>query len=76
MGKVVDRLLDMALAMAGGVEYCHGMGVKLAPQAPREWGDALPLAQRLKRSLDPKHTFNPGKLGLGPARTRRRGPKR
>ena len=64
MGEVVDRLLDMALSMGGGVEYCHGLGVKLAHLAPREWGDALPLAQRLKRALDPNDTLNPGKLGL------------
>jgi FAD/FMN-containing dehydrogenase len=58
----VDRLLEGALAMGGGVEYCHGLGTKLGDWAEREWGDALLLARRLKRAVDPNNTLNPGKL--------------
>jgi FAD/FMN-containing dehydrogenase len=60
----VDQLLSGALAMDGGVEYCHGLGTKLDVWATREWGDALLLARRLKRAVDPNGVLNPGKLGL------------
>ena len=60
----VDELLSGALAMGGGVEYCHGLGVKMDVWANLEWGDALKLAQRLKRAVDPNRVLNPGKLGL------------
>jgi FAD/FMN-containing dehydrogenase len=60
----VDELLAGALAMDGGVEYCHGLGTKLSAWAEEEWGDALPLARRLKLAVDPNGILNPGKLGL------------
>ena len=60
----VDELLSAALTMDGGVEYCHGLGTKLDAWATREWGDALLLARRLKRAVDPNGILNPGKLGL------------
>jgi FAD/FMN-containing dehydrogenase len=62
--RAVDELLEGALAMDGGIEYCHGLGTKLESWAPREWGEALLLARRLKRAVDPKGILNPGKLGL------------
>ena len=64
LAGAVDRLLGEALAVGGGIEYCHGLGVKLDPYAPDDWGDALLLARRLKQSVDPKRTLNPDKLGL------------
>ena len=60
----VDAMLESALALGGGVEYCHGLGSKLGPWATREWGDALVLARLLKRAADPEGILNPGKLGL------------
>lgn len=60
----VDAMLDEALRLGGGVEYCHGLGVKLAGWAERDWGAALPLARLLKRAADPQGVLNPGKLGL------------
>lgn len=60
----VDAMLEEALRLGGGVEYCHGLGVKLAGWAERDWGDALPLARLLKRAADPNGVLNPGKLGL------------
>ena len=64
LAMTVDRLLGEALAMGGGIEYCHGLGTKLEPLAVDEWGDALPLARLLKGALDPGRVLNPGKLGL------------
>ena len=60
----VDAMLEEALRLGGGVEYCHGLGVKLGGWAEREWGDALLLARRLKRAVDPNGILNPEKLGL------------
>ena len=59
-----DELLDLALELGGGIEYCHGIGVKLDRWMEREWGGALALARRLKHAVDPGATLNPGKLGL------------
>ncbi len=60
----VDAMLEEALRLGGGVEYCHGLGVKLAGWAERDWGAALPLARLLKCAADPQGLLNPGKLGL------------
>ena len=60
----IDAMLEEALRLGGGVEYCHGLGVKLAGWAERDWGGALPLARLLKRAADPQGVLNPGKLGL------------
>ena len=60
----VDEMLDAAIAMGGGVEYCHGLGTKLGSWATREWGDALILARGLKHAVDPQGILNPSKLGL------------
>jgi FAD/FMN-containing dehydrogenase len=65
LAQAVDTLLDMALTLGGGVEYCHGIGMKLDRHTAREWGDGLHLARRLKEAVDPAHILNPGKLGLG-----------
>ncbi len=62
--QAVDAMLDKALDLGGGVEYCHGIGIKLAGWAEREWGDALLLARRAKRAVDPTGVLNPDKLGL------------
>ncbi|MCY4582085.1 MAG: hypothetical protein OXE50_04695 [Chloroflexi bacterium] len=62
--RAVDAMLEEALRLGGGVEYCHGLGVKLGDWAEREWGDALLLARRLKRAVDPNGILNPEKLGL------------
>ncbi len=62
--QAVDAMLEEALHLGGGVEYCHGLGVKLGGWAEREWGDALLLARRLKRAVDPNGILNPEKLGL------------
>jgi FAD/FMN-containing dehydrogenase len=59
-----EALLTMAVSMGGGIEYCHGTGSKLAFLAAMDWSDALPLAQRIKRGMDPDGLLNPGKLGL------------
>jgi len=64
----LDRTLDQALLLArregGSIEYCHGVGLRLAHLLPSELGSAYDLLRRVKSTLDPAGIMNPGKLGL------------
>lgn len=62
--EVSDRLLRLAQDMGGSMEYCHGIGLRLAHLAEREWGPNLEAVRRIKRALDPYDIMNPGKLGV------------
>ena len=46
------------------MEYCHGVGVRLAPLMGREHGTGLKVLRHLKQCLDPQGILNPGKLDL------------
>ncbi len=61
MGEVVDRTLALAQDMGGTMEYCHGVGVKLAHLMERELGSGMNAARKIKRALDPNNILNPGK---------------
>ncbi len=62
--EAVDRVLTLAQDMGGTMEYCHGVGLKLAHLVEREWGSGLEAARRVKAALDPHGIMNSGKLGL------------
>ena len=62
--EAMDSVLRLAQDMGGTMEYCHGVGLKLAHLVEREWGSGLEVARRIKRALDPDGIMNPGKLGL------------
>ncbi|MBI2873029.1 MAG: FAD-binding oxidoreductase [Chloroflexi bacterium] len=64
MEGAVDEALTLAQEMGGAMEYCHGVGLKLAHLAEREWGSSLEVVRRIKRALDPNDILNPGKLGM------------
>ena len=64
MSEAHAQLLELAQDAGGAMEYCHGVGLRLAPLMRREHGSGLPVLQRLKRALDPNGVMNPGKLGL------------
>lgn len=64
IADLVDSLLTTAQDMGGTVEYCHGIGVKLAHLLSREWGHGLEVFRHIKRALDPQGILNPGKMGL------------
>jgi alkyldihydroxyacetonephosphate synthase len=66
LADTVDRLLVLAQDMGGSMEYCHGVGVRLAHLLERELGTGTKILAALKRRLDPNDVLNPGKLGLGP----------
>ncbi len=62
MGETVDRILSLAQDMGGSMEYCHGVGVKLAHLLPREMEGGYEAASAIKKALDPHSIMNPGKL--------------
>lgn len=62
--EAVDELLRLVQKMGGSMEYCHGVGVKLAALMAGEHGYGLEVMRQIKRVLDPGNIMNPGKLGL------------
>ena len=64
MPKAVDQVLMLAQDMGGVMEYCHGVGIKLAHLLAREMGVGLDVIRAMKKALDPHNIMNPGKLGL------------
>ena len=64
MPKAVEEALTLAQDMGGIMEYCHGVGVKLAHLLPREMGGSLEVVRAMKMALDPQNIMNPGKLAL------------
>ena len=61
MADVVDQVLRLAQQMGGSMEYCHGVGLKLAHLMTDEPGIGLKAAQAIKKALDPNLILNPGK---------------
>lgn len=61
---VVDAVITAAQDAGGAMEYCHGVGVRLAGFMEREHGAGLDVLRAIKRALDPQGIMNPGKLGL------------
>jgi FAD/FMN-containing dehydrogenase len=66
MSATVDACLREALALGGSMEYCHGVGVRLAHLMRDEHGTGLDAMRAIKRALDPQDTLNPGKIFVEP----------
>jgi alkyldihydroxyacetonephosphate synthase len=64
LNDVHRELLMLCQNFDGAMEYCHGVGLRLAPFMRREHGTGLEILRRLKRCLDPLAILNPGKLAL------------
>ncbi len=64
LSRAVDRVLMLAQDVGGSMEYCHGVGLRLAHLMRREHGRGLDVLRRLKAAVDPQGIMNPGKLGL------------
>ena len=62
MADTVDRVLTLALEMGGSMEYCHGVGIKLAHLIDGEMGGGMAVHAKIKSALDPGNILNPGKL--------------
>jgi FAD/FMN-containing dehydrogenase len=57
-----EELFDLARALGGTASGEHGIGLLKAGQLSRQWAPAAVAAGRaVKRALDPKGLFNPGK---------------
>jgi FAD/FMN-containing dehydrogenase len=50
--------------LGGSIEYCHGVGLRMAHLMPVALGPAFPVLARIKQALDPSGLLNPGKQGL------------
>jgi FAD/FMN-containing dehydrogenase len=59
-----DKILMCAQDLGGSMEFCHGVGLKLAHLMEREHGLGLEIMRRFKRAVDPFGIMNPGKAGL------------
>ncbi len=57
-------LLSACQDLDGAMEYCHGVGTRLAGLMSREHGVGLDVLRSLKHGLDPNGILNPGKLAL------------
>jgi FAD/FMN-containing dehydrogenase len=56
------ELFDLARALGGTASGEHGIGLLKAGQLSRQWSPAaVEAARAVKRALDPKGLFNPGK---------------
>jgi FAD/FMN-containing dehydrogenase len=61
----IDGVCTAAQDAGGSMEYCHGVGWKLAHLMTREHGTgALAVLRRVKTVLDPAGILNPGKGGV------------
>jgi len=56
------RLVERALAMDGTCTGEHGIGLGKQDWLVAELGEAVDLMRTIKRALDPKDLFNPGKI--------------
>jgi len=64
MVDAVETALALAQDVGGSMEYCHGVGVRLAHLMQRELGSEAILWRRIKQALDPHGIMNPGKLPI------------
>ncbi len=56
------KLVERALAMDGTCTGEHGIGIGKQDWLVAELGEAVDLMRSIKRALDPKDLFNPGKI--------------
>jgi D-lactate dehydrogenase (cytochrome) len=56
------RLVERALAMDGTCTGEHGIGLGKQAWLVAELGEAVEMMRTIKRALDPKDLFNPGKI--------------
>ncbi|MFQ5998627.1 MAG: FAD-binding oxidoreductase, partial [Candidatus Bathyarchaeia archaeon] len=60
----LHEMLSLAQDFQGSMEYCHGVGLRLANLMSQEHGVGLDIMRTIKKAMDPKQILNPGKLGL------------
>ncbi len=63
--RIWNTAITTSMENGGMVNEHHGIGLKLARFMPRQYGNAWPYLQALKRATDPNGIMNPGKVGFG-----------
>jgi alkyldihydroxyacetonephosphate synthase len=63
--RVWNAAITASLENGGMINEHHGVGLKLSRFMRRQYGDAWPLLQKLKQTIDPNGIMNPGKVGFG-----------
>jgi FAD/FMN-containing dehydrogenase len=62
--RTSNLIIRHAQDLGGAMEYCHGVGMKLAHLMEREHGVGLEVMRQLKKAIDPLGLMNPGKEAL------------
>ncbi len=62
--RTSNSIIRYAQDLGGAMEFCHGVGMKLAHLMEREHGVGLEIMRQLKRAVDPLGIMNPGKASL------------
>ncbi len=63
MYGAIDQMLRHA-SKIGTMEYCHGVGIRLAHLMKEVHSDEIRVMKKIKRILDSNNIMNPGKLSL------------
>lgn len=63
--RVWNAAVSASLENGGMINEHHGVGLKLSRYMRRQYGDAWPLLEKLKKAIDPNGIMNPGKVGFG-----------
>jgi FAD/FMN-containing dehydrogenase len=62
--RTSNLIVRHAQDLGGAMEFCHGVGMKLAHLMEREHGVGVEVMRQLKRAVDPLGIMNPGKASL------------
>jgi FAD/FMN-containing dehydrogenase len=62
--RVSNMIIRHAQDLGGSMEFCHGVGLKLAHLMEREHGLGLEIMRQLKKAIDPLGIMNPGKQSI------------
>ena len=62
--RTSNLIIRYAQDLGGTMEFCHGVGMKLAHLMEREHGIGLEVMRQMKRAIDPLGIMNPGKASL------------
>jgi alkyldihydroxyacetonephosphate synthase len=57
--------MEICLEEGATIAHHHGSGLAREPYLKRERTGDHALLEKLKRTVDPEHLLNPGKLGMG-----------
>jgi FAD/FMN-containing dehydrogenase len=60
--KAVEELFTRVVELGGSISGEHGVGLTKKRFLPMEVGGAISKMKAVKRALDPKNIFNPGKI--------------